>query len=355
MTVPTEAHGSPDGDPRWELGSDFDLTLEAGTGKYPWTERPYSLWGSGRDAIRGLLEWGARTQAWRRVLMPSYFCQDVVAAALRSMDVHLYPWSPLDDHHEPVTALSGDVVFVPAMFGRPPAVDVLGSVPIIEDHSHDLLATWALASRAEYAIASMRKTLPLPDGGVVWSPRGLEIPSAPEMTPHHAATIAQRLSAMVLKHHYLAGDDIAKQIFRDAMVESEQRMASGPITGISPFSQARMPTLPAEQWRSRRAENLAAFRAEVGSARGVRFLDVPFAAMLVFDDERRRAPVRETLIASGIYPSVLWPLEHPAVIGIPPAHVEVSRCMLSIHVDHRYDANDILRAANLLKAALDAH
>jgi hypothetical protein len=286
--------------------------------------------------------------------MPSYFCQQVVADTRRSVDVRIYPWSPLDARPEPVVTSDGDVVFVPAMFGAAPSVEVQGHAVVIEDHSHDLLSPWAMASTADYAVASLRKTLPLPDGGVAWSPRDLEVPSAPAMTTFHAATVALRLSAMVLKHHYLAGHDVGKQVFRDADLEGERMMASGPDTGISTYSRARLPTLPVGPWRSRRARNLTTLRAEVHELSGARFLDASFAAVLLFDDPARRSAVRQALIAHDVYPAVLWPLEHPAVDGIPPVHVETSRRALAISVDQRYGTADMQRAAAILTAALEA-
>ena len=217
-----------------------------------------------------------------------------------------------------------------------------------------MLASWAVQSRADYAIASLRKTLPLPDGGIVWSPRDLEVPPELDMTAHHAWAVAQRLSAMILKRHYLQGDDISKQDFRDVGLEGERMMASGPNTGISAFSRARLPTLPTERWRSRRAENLAEFRDALGATPGIRLLEVPFSAMLVFDDAAIRTTVRQALIAHDIYPSVLWPMDHQAVEGIPHAHVEASRRLLSLHVDHRYGTDDMRRAAAILHHAMDA-
>lgn len=348
-----EAGGLPEDAHRWEVGSDFDITFEVGSATYPWTAHPHSLWGSGRDAVRGLLEWGARERDWRRLLMPSYFCQDVIRAVRRSIDVGVYPWSPLDVEHEPIVAVDGDVVLISAIFGVTPIIDVRGSAPVIEDHSHDLLAPQATTSRAEYAFASLRKTLPIPDGGVVWSPRDLPVPAAPDVTPHHAAAVGQRLSAMILKHHYLSGDPMEKQLFRDAAVESERMMASGPLTGISPYSQARIHTLPAGRWRRRRAANLATLRARLGEISSVRVLDVPFAATLFFQSERTRESVRRTLIANDVYPSVLWTLEEPAVDGIPAAHIDASRRVLSIPVDHRYGDDEMRRVADILKNALD--
>jgi hypothetical protein len=88
----------------------------------------------------------------------------------------------------------------------------------IEDHSHDLLAPRALESRADYAIASLRKTLPLPDGGVVWSPRDRSVPPELSITGQHASSALLRLSGMILKRDDLQGEASAKSAYREMSV-----------------------------------------------------------------------------------------------------------------------------------------
>jgi hypothetical protein len=352
--VRPESTLAPDAD-RWELGSDLEITVESGPAELPWSAHPHGLWGSGRDAIRGLFAWGAREHGWRRLLMPSYFCQDVVASAQRAADVQVYPWSPLETVHAPVATRHGDVVFVDAMYGAPPDVVVDGPAVIIEDHSHDLLAPWALDSRADFVIVSLRKTLPLPDGGAAWSPRGWDVPPEAPMTERHADTCLLRLSAMALKTSYLQGGDVRKDEFRRLAIEGEEKMASGDVTGISPYSRARLGSLPLHRWRERRAANLEAFRASLPDRPGVRLLDVPFAATLVFEDPGLRDLVRSALVSRRIYPAVLWPLDRPVVSGIPDAHRDLSRRILSIPCDQRYAPADMLRVAEELEAVLREH
>ena len=36
---------------------------------------------------------------------------------------------------------------------------------LVEDHSHDPFSPWAVGSNADFAFSSLRKTLPVPDGG----------------------------------------------------------------------------------------------------------------------------------------------------------------------------------------------
>lgn len=338
---------------RWECGSDFGLTQEAGVAELPWAAHPHSLWGSGRDAIRGLFDWGRATQGWKRLLMPSYFCQEVVGSTTRSAPVELYPWSPLDTEPGTVVTDEGDVVFVPAMFGAPPGVSVIGPGIVMEDHSHDLLAQRALGSSADYVIASLRKTLPLPDGGVVWSPVGHPVPDAPEMTAAHASVVLQRLTAMALKQHYLQGHDVEKEAYRSVGLEGERDMSAGDASGISVFSRLRLTSLPVRRWREQKADNRRALASALPSDPRCQLLDGPFAAILVFDSHELRDGVRSALIGERVYPSILWPLERPAVGGIPAEHADLSRRILVLHCDHRYRRADMERVAALLSRALE--
>ena len=41
---------------------------------------------------------------------------------------------------------------------------------LVEDHAHDPASAWATTSTADYAFSSLRKTLPVPDGAILWSP-----------------------------------------------------------------------------------------------------------------------------------------------------------------------------------------
>lgn len=336
---------------RWEAGSDFALSLAVGTSEFPWEAHPHSLWSCGRDALRGLYAWGREVHGWRRMLMPSYFCQDVVGSTARSVPVELYSWSPLDAPQQ-LTTDRGDVVFVPAMFGAAPTVTVVGDGMVVEDHSHDLLAPWAVESAAHYAIGSLRKTLPLPDGGTIWSPIDLPVPGSPQVTASHTEVVLKRLSAMTLKRLYLAGGAILKESYRTIGVEGEREMSSGDLSGISAFSAKRLTSMPIGHWREVRAANLALLRSLLETEEQIHWLDAPFSAIILFDSPDGRDKVRRALIEERIYPSILWPLDRPVVDDIPSEHVELSRRMLSLHVDHRYRGSDIERIAGVLRRAL---
>jgi hypothetical protein len=231
------------------------------------------------------------------------------------------------------------------------ALDVETNAVVVEDHTHDPLSECASASRADYAVASLRETLPLPDGGVLWSPTGKDLPSEVTATDEHLHVTLDRLSAMVLKLHYLTGAAVEKTAFRVRFAEGERRLGAGAISGISPFSRERLHSLPAHRWREKRADNLTTFRRQIHTVPGFRLLDGTFAATLRFDSADLRDRVRTALIGQRIYPAVLWPLEKPVVTGIPAEHVELSRRLLTIHCDFRYGRDDMARVASRLAAA----
>jgi hypothetical protein len=354
---------------RTEFGSDFHLLDEASAEVAPAWWRDGAFFGSGRDAMRTLFAWGAHEHGWKRIWLPSFYCQDVPAALreLGARGVELLAYSDSPDREEPqlssVRPRSGDVVVIVNHFGArraPHDLDALArQTTIVEDHSHDLVAPWALGSTAHFAVASLRKTLPLPDGGIAWSPRGLALPPEPALTHAHAAAALSRLSAMVLKRRYLAGLPVDKESFRAQAVHGEEHIADGGPSGIAPLSRAMLPSLPLLAWRQRRRANHEALVAELGALRGVRVLPsaagtVPFALTLVFEDATRRDDVKRALVLARVYPAILWPLDDPKIDGIPPEHVALARRIMSVHCDQRYTPADMQRVARILKPLVGA-
>jgi hypothetical protein len=335
---------------RWEHGSDFHLTSEAGALEAPWLSRPHTLWGSGRDALRALLAWGRDQLGLQRVHAPTFFCPAVVGALAHELPVSLYDDAPDQPLPAALAASARDLALVVNTYGMRGHRPLETAAVVVEDHSHDPLSAWAFASDADYAVASLRKTLPLPDGGVLWSPRGHDLPPEREVTALHTRAAADRLAGQILKRAYLEGLSVEKDAFRARARSGEQAMGAGEISGMAASSRARLSTLPSGRWRARRAANLAAFRAALGKLPGARLLDAPFAATLLFDKPAVRDSVSQALRAHRVYPAVLWPLEGARIAR---RHRALSRRVLCLHCDFRYDEADMVRVAALLHAARD--
>jgi hypothetical protein len=304
--------------------------------------------------MRALLRFGREEKRWKRVLVPSFFCEEVVAALARELPVARYGDAP--DRPLPARVEGGrdDVLLLVNTYGCRGPFRVETRAVLVEDHTHDPLSRGAFASSADYAVASLRKTLPVPDGGVLWSPKGERLPAELEPTEAHRQAAGDRRLAMALKRDYLEGRPVDKADFRARAVAGERAPARGEISGITAASRARVPTLPGGRWRERRARNLEAFRAALGGIDGVRLLDAPFAATLLFDSPARREHVREALLEASVYPAVLWPLEPGRGADIPREHVLLSRRLLSLHCDYRYDAPDMERVAKAVRDALSS-
>ncbi len=64
-------------------------------------------------------------------------------------------------------------------------------------------------------------------------------------------------------------------------------------------------------------------------------------------DTESRDGLKEFLIENNVFPAILWPFEHPAVI-LPKSTLELSRNILSLHCDGRYESADMDKVAKLV-------
>lgn len=341
---------------RWEHGSDFhDLELPAATGAdpQPWTERPHRLYATGRDALAALLDHlGARS-----IGVPAYFCPDVVRALAAGRIVHPYedgPWDAVDAVQLPA---GGDVVLTAGFFGHRGPPDP-GDLRVVEDHTHDPASTHAYDSRAPYCVASLRKTVPVPDGAVLWSPWGAPLPAAPDRTPRRDWAVRERARAMRIKRAHLEGRGGLEDHRRLALA-AEAAMTGGPPAAISAGSRAALARGDLSAWRRRRAVGHATLRAALGDLVGARALPpaadgglVPLGVLLTFDDAGHRDRARAALVAARVFTAVLWDLSDAALPGIAPRHLDGCRRVLSIPCDGRYDDEHLGRVAERVRAVV---
>jgi hypothetical protein len=354
----------------WECGSEFhfgSFAIADMPARYPWSDEGW-FGGSGRDALRALLHFGQRARQWQRLWFPSYFCQKVLAAVLLvGLQVRLYHESPFRGS---IVALdlplkAGDAVLIPNYFGLR-AQNWLTSAPkgveLIEDHSHDLGSPWAWQSTADWCIASLRKTLPIADGGVIWSPRAHRLPPIAAVTQHRQEAAAGKLSAMTLKGLYLAGHPVDKQLYRDLSAEAEQHIADDRVSGMTPWSREMLNVFPQQRWRRARRSNHEALRQELLSLPRCRLVlpdeknddGCPFSAILLCDTSTQRDQLHAALVAHEIYPAVLWPMDSALIRGIPDENRSEASRMLSISCDHRYSSGDMHRIAALVQETMHA-
>jgi hypothetical protein len=264
------------------------------------------------------------------------------------------PDNPLRAAPELPEARAGDVVFVMNYFGlrTRPDLRVPEGVEFIEDHSHDPVSAWAQGSRADFCVASLRKTLPISDGGALWSPVGHRLPPAPPLTEQRRRAGVTKLSAMMLKAMYLSGLPVEKDSYRALALRGERALAYPAVCAMTEVSRGIVDSFPLDTWRRARRDNRAVLVQAMGSAKWARVLEpagdsVACFFSFVVDTPARRERIRTALIEANVFPVVHWPLEE-TVLPVGEEARDISRRLISIHCDGRYGAPDMLRVAEAL-------
>ena len=348
---------------RWEHGSEFDWPAgwePAPAADHPW---PANAWfgGSGRDVLRAALSVGISGHGWRRLWIPTFLCQEVVAAAVDTgLPCVLYADRPGTGRPADLARLSlqpGDAVMLVNHFGLRAAPQVPDGVAVLEDHTHDPWSDWARTSSADFAMASLRKTLPTPDGGVLWSPAGHELPEPAQLTPERELAAERKRAGSLLKRAYLDGQAVSKTAFRELQLAGEEHIATGPVSAMTLGTRALLDAMPVASWRRRRAAGVAHLASRLQGRIDVLPADaeatgVPFSVVARLPDRATRDRVRRAAIAASIYPAVLWPVADAVLAGMTDADRDLADRVMSVHCDHRYSTADLDRVADVLLGAL---
>ena len=127
---------------------------------------------SGRDALLRILKLENFSDT-QTLWIPEYFCPSVVRILRKVANVKFYFDSPIEQspNFETLTPAENDAVLIVNFFGwrnfqlwQDWQNSQTKKLIFIEDHSHAPFSNWAMNTQVDYSFASLRKTLPLPDG-----------------------------------------------------------------------------------------------------------------------------------------------------------------------------------------------
>ena len=175
---------------------------------------------TGRAAIEALLvhlKKNGKTSIW----LPSYDCDSVLGAAKRSgIDIHYYRIGrdlrivaqDLDEINQ------DDILYVVNLFGKKEDLKTYNKIlelkgkggTVIEDLTLALLSEGVGVGYGDYIIGSIRKWLPVPDGGFVASQN--ELPAFEKKQAAYDYTLYY-LAAQLMKYEYLKDNNLDKQQF----------------------------------------------------------------------------------------------------------------------------------------------
>ena len=350
----------------WEVGSEFDWSNDfispvRGTANLP---SNYELFSTGCASLFGLEKiLNHKPDRKLKLHLPCFFCMEAASKLKKAFDICWYRDLPNQKYpdFETLKACSGDLVLVVNLFGVKSAQvwqdwsKANREVILVEDHSHDPFSTWSLQSQADYAMASLRKTLPIPDGAIIWSGKNLSLPKASESESDGAY---KRLSAMLLKRAYLNGGNVSKDTYRQLEVESQDSLDKIENDKVSAFSENVLSSLDIKQFRNRREANIKHFLHLTLSEQGENWQplfsswedgSIPFNSIIVCRNREIRDCLRKYLISKNIFPPIHWPQPHNGMTSDDLEAIDLSNRILTIPTDQRYCLDDVSRVVNIIK------
>lgn len=348
-----------------EFGSDFHYIDSYFSGRAHLTDvyRNAMLMADGRQSVVALI----RQNGWKRLWMPEYFCYEVIETIKQQTEAEIeyYHDLPGCDDASVIKQLpfeGGDALFRVNYFGtRDGRSNKDISVPVIEDHTHDLLGHWALYSDADWCIASLRKTLPVPMGGMVWGPKGFKVQGSrfkdsglkiqDSGFKFCEEIAAERWEGMEMKAHYLKGETVEKEAFRKKYLETEDWFDVAEPIEIDARTKDFLGQLDINAWQGAKRRNWELLRSLVNAKCLLPEDDscTPFSFVVMADSRQERERLRKRLIERAVYPAVLWNVPDTVSREVK----DFSERMLSIHCDGRYTEDDIRQLAVIINEAIE--
>lgn len=339
-----------------EFGSDFHYIDTCNSGRAHLTNvfNGATLLADGRQCIVVLV----RQYDWKRIWMPDYFCYEVIDTIKEQTGVKVmfYEDNPLHEGQvENLPFKEGDVLLRMNFFGlRDKRSNKNITCQVIEDHTHDPFGHWALYSDADWCISSIRKILPLPEGGMMWSPKGHQLKIKLNSSEENEKIAAIRWEGMEMKSRYLKNEDVSKDEFRRHYTETEEWFDHAEPALLDERSKTVVSKqLDINLWQGAKRKNWTLLQRLVNS-KACKVLKpeddtcTMFSLVLLFDTKETRDKVRKHLIEECVYPAILWAVPESASENA----VNFSERMLSVHCDGRYSEDDIQQLASILTKAI---
>ncbi len=306
----------------------------------------YRLFYTGRHAIRFVLDYIQTEQFIETIWLPSYYCQHVAGWLKKVFDnIKIYqidPFSPKKVNNISDFASANDIVILNNFWGLFEYKIPKGKnrAIYIEDHSHGWLSARCLESKADYCFASLRKTIPIPLGGILWKPSGGEIPV--QKTKVDKDDLFYKLwdrneKAMNHKTKYISRKVENKEdyLLPTSQVEIDINhqyqtlpLKENHITYIDKYLK--------KDYATPKRVNFEHIIKKISSNQFFQIISSPekfsFGLQLNFKNRKEFEDLKMFLVQNSIYPSELWPNNN----------IEKGwKYLMNIHIDFRYNRNDM--------------
>lgn len=310
----------------------------------------YSLFYTGRHAIKYIFDKLIAEENIAKIWLPKYYCQHVTSWLQKCYStIHFYTIDPFNPEHQLNVldfATDKDIVLLNNFWGLfHYNIPTTANKPFcIEDHSHGWLSSGCLTSKADYCVASLRKTLPIPLGGILWQPNGKtqnNNTSIGNVDPVFYDNWDLVNKAMQLKQNYIynnsVNDDTLKQKYLNLISDSENYLQHQyQVISVKEEHRKLIGLYLNKNYTHYKKHNLEYLIQNLNKNDNYLILknnkNTTFGLHLVFKDLDTLQSVKKHLIQKGIYPSELWPGNE---------QTNSWSFLLNIHIDFRYTIKDM--------------
>lgn len=337
-----------------EFGSEFhfcdkDFILKKQE-KVFFDDKSFSYFLSGRSSLYALLKQGIKELGWKKVYVPSYYCQDVIENLPElGIEVITFNFNPqktlldIDFFEDDKSSVFINVNYFGIVM---PNIGLFKSMTIVDDLTHDLLSI--KESSSDYVFASLRKQLPIPLGGVLYSPKKYKLPTGIECVKG-GETAEYKTLGMFLKREYLENRFHNKDLFRNHYEKAEKQLTSLYKDFALPVLVKNiLDGLAFERIIKKKESNIKLCSKQLKDFNDflVSSNEKALGILLLFNSSSERDFVRNKLIEVNVYPAILWPNQKTEL------DINYQNRFLFLHVDFRYSEEDIIYITTELKKSI---
>ncbi|MFD0799554.1 hypothetical protein ACFQZJ_18940 [Maribacter chungangensis] len=308
----------------------------------------HTLFYAGRYAIKYIIDCILKERDIATLWMPNYYCPYVKNwLEEKRSSIKYYDIDPFDANAQINWKQfdASDVVLTNNYWGIKANPIPSGTRPlIIEDHSHGWLSEGCVQSKADFCIASLRKTLPIPLSGIAWKPKNgnCTIP----LLPINGAAVDHNTDPMTRSWNLMddamtkkanCSDPKEKSEFLSSYSQGEMLLRNTQeIFEVQNIHKELIRKALFKDYNSFKKQNLEYIHQNLAPSTAYKLLylehPVPFGLLLVFKDKETMASCKHYLIDNAIYPAELWPKNTIA---------QKYKHLLNLHVDFRYTTDDM--------------
>jgi hypothetical protein len=315
----------------------------------------HQLFYAGRYAMKYIFDAVLSATEIKTIWIPQYYCPFVKTWLEKAFDmIQYYDIDPFDPNATINWSqfTTKDLVLANNFWGVKSHSLPKGERPvIIEDHSHGWLSPGCVESTADFCIASLRKTVPVPLGGIAWKPKNsqsaIPMPNLPTIDPYPVAmTKAWGAMTEAMDKKAVCAHEKDKSAFLSMYSEGESFLRdTQDIVPMQPAHEKVLRGLLFKDFNGFKAKNLRYILPKLKEHPSFALLPsnkkVPFGLLLLFKDREILTDLKQFLVSKAIYPAELWPQNNID---------QEYNYLLNIHMDFRYGNKELDTMAAILNA-----